>query len=225
MNTWIEPVPNALDIAQRLVNLYLERSTQEAMIDALYRRLNQQLAAIGDLDADADTLKEHVEARAIAQRVCELIDAQRPFKAGIYSLGGQRVHFSHPLERVRWELEHEFKSFDWAGQRERIKAEAGALAPAQAGSKSPAKRGRRRSTGATKPLTDRQLEICQVVGECKGNIAEAARRLGKDRKTIKEAHDAANKKLGKIVVRHKTAPLPSDKRGQEALSKEDDRRG
>lgn len=77
-----------------------------------------------------------------------------------------------------------------------------------------------------RPLTPRQIEVVQIVGECKGNIAKAARQLGKDRKTVEEAYRAGMAKLGKTVYRSrdKTRLLPRDKRGQEAVSEEDDLR-
>ena len=77
-----------------------------------------------------------------------------------------------------------------------------------------------------RPLTPRQAEVIQIVGECKGSIAEAAKRLGRDRKTVEEAYRAGMAKLGKTVYRSrdKTRLLPRDKRGQEAVSQEDDLR-
>ncbi len=88
---------------------------------------------------------------------------------------------------------------------------------------------RRRGTAPRKPrpLTARQAEVVQIVGECKGVIAVAARQLGRDRKTVAEIYKAAMAKLGKSVVRSKdkTRLLPRDKRGQEAVSDADDMRG
>lgn len=87
------------------------------------------------------------------------------------------------------------------------------------------KRRRRKADPIPRPLTAKQVETVQTVGECKGNIAEAARRLGKDRKTVAESYEAAMEKLGIQAVKHQTKPLPLDRRGQENLSGEDDRRG
>jgi predicted DNA-binding protein (UPF0251 family) len=87
-------------------------------------------------------------------------------------------------------------------------------------------RRRRRMTDAPpRPLTAKQTEAVQIVGECKGNLAEAARRLGIDRATLKERYEAASEKLGKRAVKHATKSLPTDRRGQENLSRYDDRRG
>jgi hypothetical protein len=83
---------------------------------------------------------------------------------------------------------------------------------------------RRRPTTATKPLTEIQAEVVQIVGECKGNVAEAARRRGRDRKTVDEEYKAALKKLGKSVVKATTQPLPKDRRGQENITDGDNRR-
>ncbi len=74
---------------------------------------------------------------------------------------------------------------------------------------------------APRAMTRRQVEVVQIVGECKGNFAEAGRRLGVDRKTIKETYDAAMGKLRKAGLRQperkiktKTTRLPEDNRGQ-----------
>ena len=77
-----------------------------------------------------------------------------------------------------------------------------------------------------RPLTPRQVEVVQVVGECKGNVAAAARRLGRDRKTVEESYRAGMTKLGKTVYhsRDKTLLLARDRRGQETVSEGDDRR-
>jgi hypothetical protein len=72
-----------------------------------------------------------------------------------------------------------------------------------------------------RPLTARQTEVVQVVGECKGNIAAAAKRLGRDRKTVDETYRAGLAKLGKIPVKHGTKTLPHDRRGQVNLSDSD----
>jgi transcriptional regulator of acetoin/glycerol metabolism len=54
---------------------------------------------------------------------------------------------------------------------------------------------RKKHNRASKPrkhrqLTPRQVEVVQVVGECKGNISQAAKRLGRDRATIEESYRA-----------------------------------
>jgi predicted DNA-binding protein (UPF0251 family) len=87
------------------------------------------------------------------------------------------------------------------------------------------KRRRRKSGAAPRPLTAKQTEAAQIVGECKGNLAEAARRLGIDRKTLQERYEGALSKLGRQAVKHRVQSLPLDRRGQERLSCDDDRRG
>jgi DNA-binding NarL/FixJ family response regulator len=62
-------------------------------------------------------------------------------------------------------------------------------------------RRRPSTTGKRCALTPKQVEVVQIVGECKGNIAEAARKLGRDPKTIAECFKAATKKLGKEPVK------------------------
>jgi hypothetical protein len=88
-------------------------------------------------------------------------------------------------------------------------------------------RRRRRRTARPRPLTTLQLEAIKVVSDCKGNIAEAARRLGRDRKTIGQHYKAGIKKLGKAAshLKHLPQKLPTGCRGEEYLSGEDDRRG
>jgi hypothetical protein len=88
------------------------------------------------------------------------------------------------------------------------------------------KRKRKRTSDKPRkprPLTATETETIQIVGECKGNVAAAARRLGKDRKTVEESYRTGLGKLGKEAYRYKTRLLPRDKRGQEVIS--DDSRG
>jgi predicted DNA-binding protein (UPF0251 family) len=88
------------------------------------------------------------------------------------------------------------------------------------GRSKPTKRQRARNP---KPLTAKQLEVVQTVGECEGNIAEAARRLGKDRKTVDEAYKAACEKIGMAAPSaKKTIRLAQDMRGQETIASNDD---
>ena len=91
----------------------------------------------------------------------------------------------------------------------------------------PAKR-RRRAVKLRKPRepTPRQLEVIQIFGECNGNLAAVARKLGRDRKTIEETYKAGMMKLGKTVYhsKDKTRLLARDRRGQEVVSDDDDRR-
>ncbi len=75
-----------------------------------------------------------------------------------------------------------------------------------------------------RPPTARQTEVIQIVGECKGNLAEAARRLGRNRKTIEETYRAGLARLGMVAVWHDTKLLPRDRRGQAAVSADDDGR-
>jgi DNA-binding CsgD family transcriptional regulator len=85
-------------------------------------------------------------------------------------------------------------------------------------------RRRKRPPTTGRPLSEKQIEAMQIVGDCKGNLAEAARRLGKDPKTVRQHYNAALRKLGKAAVKHATRALPSDRRGQVNLSADDDRR-
>jgi hypothetical protein len=81
----------------------------------------------------------------------------------------------------------------------------------------PPKRSRRRRTGEMKitPLTEKQVEAVQLIGEHKGNIAAAARSAGKSPAAMKKLYDKANRKLGKKAIEKiKTQRLPKDQRGQ-----------
>lgn len=94
-----------------------------------------------------------------------------------------------------------------------------------AGGKRKVTRRRRKSDNMPKPLTAKQLEAVQIVGECKGNITKAAEQVGIDRKSMQERYDAAMTKLGASAVKHKTKQLGNDKRGQANIVGGDDRRG
>lgn len=75
-----------------------------------------------------------------------------------------------------------------------------------------------------KHLTPKQIEAAQMVGECNGNIAEAARKLKRDRKTVKQHYDMALVKMGRVAVKHVTRSLPADRRGQADIADGGDRR-
>lgn len=87
---------------------------------------------------------------------------------------------------------------------------------------------RRRRRPAAEPmaekLTPKQAEAVQIVGECKGNIAEAARRLARDPATVRQHYKAGMKKLGKLAPKVKTTRMRTDKRGQDDVTNNDDRR-
>jgi DNA-binding CsgD family transcriptional regulator len=93
---------------------------------------------------------------------------------------------------------------------------------ARAGARGVGKRRRRPALNPdAKRLTDRQTEVVQIVGECKGSFAEAGRRLRIDRKTVADHYQAAMRKMGKVgvrtperILRAKTTRLPVDHRGQ-----------
>lgn len=90
--------------------------------------------------------------------------------------------------------------------------------------------GKRRQRGGytPKPLTAIQTETVQRVSECDGDIAKAAKQMGKSYKTVQGAYQAAMKKLGatgiKRLPKAATQQLPHDKRGQVYMSKEEDYR-
>ena len=78
-------------------------------------------------------------------------------------------------------------------------------------------------------LTARQIEVVQVAGECKQNFAEAGRRLGIDRKTVKQHWDAAMKKLSAAGIptparslKTATRRLSESRRGEVDAFKDED---
>lgn len=83
---------------------------------------------------------------------------------------------------------------------------------------------RKRQSDVFRPITPAQAEAIQVVGECKGNIAEAARRLGKDPKTVKQSYEAGLKKIGGKAVKPTTKAIATDRRGQSDVADIDDAR-
>lgn len=62
------------------------------------------------------------------------------------------------------------------------------------------RRTRKRNT-KPRALTDKQMQAAHIVWECKGNVTEAARRLGVDRTTVRQHYQAAMQKLGKSARR------------------------
>ena len=84
------------------------------------------------------------------------------------------------------------------------------------------KRRRRKTPQNPRPITAKQTEAMQIVGECQGNLAEAARRIGINPKSLRERYDAACKKLGRKAVKAMTKSFPKDRRGQEDVASSDD---
>lgn len=77
-------------------------------------------------------------------------------------------------------------------------------------------------------LTEIQRHTVEVVARHQGNINKAAKELGKDRKTVKQCHVAAMKKLGKDTIKYgkpgKKRTFLRDARGNEDISDIDDQR-
>jgi molybdenum cofactor biosynthesis enzyme len=80
------------------------------------------------------------------------------------------------------------------------------------------KRRRRASARKAVPLTAKQTEAMQLVGEHKGNIAAAARAAGKSRAAMAKLYTKACHKLGTKAVKQATHRLPIDRRGQATVS-------
>jgi hypothetical protein len=81
---------------------------------------------------------------------------------------------------------------------------------------------RRKTARAPAPLTPKQVEAVQLIGEHKGNISAAARAAGKSPQAMTKLYEKASKKLGKKAVEHVTQRLPIDNRGQEAVAAEEE---
>lgn len=92
--------------------------------------------------------------------------------------------------------------------------------------------GRRQgaSAGRRRPQrrapTEKQLEALKVVGECEQNWAEAARRLKKNEKTIRQLYASGLRNAGKLasalVGRPSTRTTITDRRGQSIIAGADD---
>lgn len=92
------------------------------------------------------------------------------------------------------------------------------------GGSTPKKRRRRRGPDVQK-LTVKQRVAIEIVADCQGDFAKAARRLGKDRKTVKQHYDAGMKKMGEAIGRKpKVKSLPTGSRGESEATAEDDPR-
>lgn len=102
---------------------------------------------------------------------------------------------------------------------ERLKKLGAAILQESGAFRQPKKRRRPQN----RPLTEAQTEAVQVVGECRGNIAQAAKNLGKDRSTVAELYRKGMQKLGRSALKPKTQRLPEDRSGQPSVGS--DRRG
>lgn len=82
------------------------------------------------------------------------------------------------------------------------------------------KRRRRRTLPSERSLTPNECETMQAVSDANGNVAEAARTLGKHYSTVREQYTKALGKLSKSAKKQfiKTLGLPTDSRGQSTIS-------
>jgi hypothetical protein len=94
--------------------------------------------------------------------------------------------------------------------------------PDAAKPRTPAKKRRRKAKRKPHPLTEKQLEAAQLVGEHKGDIAAAARAAGKSRTAMRNLYHKAMRKLGRKAIQHATQALPTDKRGQINVADEEE---
>lgn len=172
------------------------------------------------LSAILDELLDHHHLGAIPKRVLGFdIKQWHPWRAGAKLLIREAYDLEQACEIiVNRTLPVDQQAVDeWASPvREWFAAGIKSLKPS--------KRRRRQGDPKQVALTPKQTEAVQIYGECKGNFAAAARRLGIDRKSFKERYDAAAGKLGSKAVKHATTQIASDKRGQSDIVEKDDRR-
>jgi predicted DNA-binding protein (UPF0251 family) len=224
-------VCSAVWAAYQIVAEYADRlekltEADKTQFESALCNLSKWIVASNDLVRSADLFRGH-------------------FKGPPKSIAGIHAASYHELGRaIAFRVEHAFDSeqrpkslsllrFDpsWLVTRIEDEAVRANRPPPGAADESarlrPPPKQRRRATKPRKPkaLTSRQAEVIQIVGECKGNIAAAARRLGRNQKTVAESYKAAMAKIGKTVVRSKDKArlLPRDKRGQEIVSDSDER--
>jgi hypothetical protein len=86
-----------------------------------------------------------------------------------------------------------------------------------------ARRASRKRRPAVKQMTPTQALTFQMVAECEGNIAKAARLLGKDRKTVAQSYEEGLAKVGRGTAKAATKRLSRDKRGQVEVKRTDRR--
>jgi hypothetical protein len=157
-----------------------------------------------------------VELRIDPTALCEFNEEVQGYRSrNVIAPGGKVARVDPPLSLER--AEALLKNAGTVWQR--------MLRVGQRPADKPARRTRRGTKPRKpRPLTGRQVEAVQVVGECKGDIAKAAKRLGLHRKTVAESYKAGLTKLGKVAVKHGTRLFPRDRRGQEDIAEGDDTR-
>lgn len=123
----------------------------------------------------------------------------------------------------RW-IEHDVKLgllLDRLGCMAPSEETRAADAPPQSGG-GKKKRKRAKPAKVERPLTPNERKTLEVVGRHTGNIASAARELGRDPKTVRENYFRAQEKMNKTIAaisRSKSGdvPLPTDRRGQSTI--------
>jgi len=195
---------------------------------AIFQKLNGDGEVVGHLEVDerdmfhwvkcyGDSLS-HIET--LANVVWETARAYLPDLAATFEEVSKNAHDIKRLDVA----EREWRSLEThaAAAAEAERRKAGEDGPPGDTAKPPLRRRRRPPMNPKgRPLTAKQTEAVQIVGECKGNYAEAARRVGKDRKTVEQHYRAAMRKLGKIVLpKPKLRALPQDRRGQPNVSED-----
>jgi predicted DNA-binding protein (UPF0251 family) len=193
----------------------------ETLWNDAVRLLNQLLALIGPDSIGQFIIVDH-ELRRTLEKASKFVESQKkPFSRDLDYHGENAVAYLNwaaigtRRDIINWLPE----SIDGGGNQSPPE-------PDKKPTPVRKRRKRRRSSNETpKPLTELQVEAIKLHGDCEGNTAEVARRMGISRKAAEQHIKLANKKLGKMAVqKKKTKSLPTDRRGQENLSEDDDRR-
>jgi hypothetical protein len=170
------------------------------------------------LEALANAIKETAAARKAENHADDLLTWEAPPSlAGAASAALQLLQMSEDANQ-KWVHQVVSKYWHrpdaWDAVREHFKGFALRLLGADKAARSPKRKRRRASVLRVVPLTEKQCEAAYLVGEHKGNISAAARAAGRKRQAMEKSYKTAMKKLGMRIVKPKTQPLPSDRRGQ-----------
>ena len=219
----------SIDDTAKLCEDFVQYVDSYLLCDEMMRSPGQIGTFDGVLIADAGSTRTGWEARRIACAT-SLVENSRKLAAALEVLG---INSRLVLEIANYAKDPDNGSqrinteWDLLGGQAKMQQVTIRLRSGHVTNKAKRRRNRHgERSRKPSPLTQRQAEVIQVVGECKGNIAQAARQLGRDRKTIEQTYRAGMEKLGKTVIqsKDKTRLFSRDKRGQALVSDADDRR-
>lgn len=221
MNFWIAlPLfwtPPSSGAARAAWSVYGARAADALALAAAARALDGL-----KIEAAHKVFREHIDLAKYYKKAAE--DEANKNKGG-YTL----FHYSDMLLEVfpagRGPSEQERAAFrEGLKELKRLsyKLETEAAVPAARAKRAENRRRRPPLASKVRPLTAKQTEALQIVGECKGSYADAAKRMGLNRKTVKQHYEVACRKMGYSVSKTKTLSIPLDRRGQENVAGPDD---